>query len=37
MVFGNGVKNIRAMAYNGARTVCYFENQINRKNIFQAK
>ena len=22
MVFGNGVKNIQAAAYNGARTVC---------------
>ena len=24
MVFGNGVKNIQAVAYNGARTVYYF-------------
>ena len=26
MVFGNGVKNIQAAAYNGARTVCTFIN-----------
>ena len=26
MVFGNGVKNIQAAAYNGARTVDVFES-----------
>ena len=30
MVFGNGVKNIQAAAYNGARTVV----EEHRKNIF---
>ena len=25
MVFGNGLKNIQAAAYNGARTVFHFE------------
>ena len=29
MVFGNGVKNIQAAAYNGARTV----SQIDRWNL----
>ena len=28
MVFGNGVKNIQAAAYNGARTVLNFHQQI---------
>ena len=26
MVLGNGVKNIQATAYNGARTVCLFRS-----------
>ena len=28
MVFGNGVKNIQAAAYNGARTVGKLGNQL---------
>ena len=28
MVFGNGVKNIQAVAYNGARTVCSFRGNM---------
>ena len=31
MVFGNGVKNIQAAAYNGARTVYNLKNVIARK------
>ena len=35
MVFGNGVKNIQAVAYNGARTVdAYVISCPTRKKIF---
>ena len=37
MVFGNGVKNIQAAAYNGARTVfekiIFLENYFNKGNL----
>ena len=38
MVFGNGVKNIQAAAYNGARTVCKLNKSLlksfqNRKGL----
>ena len=29
MIFGNGVKNIQAGAYNGARTVCQTKHDCN--------
>jgi hypothetical protein len=29
MVFENGVKNIQAAAYNGARTVCTFRHLLS--------
>ena len=35
MVFGNGVKNIQAAAYNGARTVCFFSIDIAKKLHFE--
>ena len=31
MVFGNGIKNIQAMAYNGTRTVCGRDDVIDDK------
>ena len=37
MVFGNGVKNIQAAAYNGARTVykIFKGGNISREKIFE--
>ena len=34
MVFGNGVKNIQAAAYNGARTVCRGNSPVNQFSQF---
>ena len=37
MLFGNGVKNIQAAAYNGARTVLDFSNfflKVSKRNDF---
>ena len=36
MVFENGVKNIQAAAYNGARTVATYPNQAVKKYNFIA-
>ena len=37
MVFGNGVKNIKAAAYNGARTVVTFtlQKKANNKDFWE--
>ena len=34
MVFGNGVKNIQAAAYNGARTVLCIEQQCQNAELW---
>ena len=33
MVFENGVKNMQAAAYNGARTVHTLSNSISKQNV----
>ena len=34
MVFENGVKNIQAAAYNGARSVCNMQNMYGKLNTY---
>ena len=37
MVFRNGVKNIQAAAYNGARTVHAYFTYMNKRNVLLAR